>query len=104
MAQVRWSLMGTRDMRDIEEFIARDSSLYAVAFVNRLVEVTRELAQFPRMGRVVPEFKREQLREVVYRTYRIVYVVTDEEVVIIRIVHSARDLRRVLGSEPWELQ
>ncbi len=104
MAQVRWSLMATRDMRDIEEFIARDSSLYAVAFVNRLVEVTRELAQFPRMGRVVPEFKREQLREVIYRTYRIVYVLTDEEVVILRVVHSARDLRRVLGSEPWELQ
>jgi plasmid stabilization system protein ParE len=96
--------MATRDMRDIEEFIARDSSLYAVAFVNRLVEVTRELAQFPRMGRVVPEFKREQLREVIYRTYRIVYVLTDEEVVILRVVHSARDLRRVLGSEPWELQ
>lgn len=37
MAQVRWSLTAASDLQDIENFIARDSVLHAISFVDRIV-------------------------------------------------------------------
>ncbi|HJT21496.1 MAG TPA: type II toxin-antitoxin system RelE/ParE family toxin [Nitrospira sp.] len=43
MAQVRWSVTAGNDLRDIENFIARDSILHAIAFVDRIVESAETL-------------------------------------------------------------
>ena len=53
MAQVRWSLTAEIDLQDIEDFIARDSVLHAVAFVARIVKSADTLLKNPRIGRVV---------------------------------------------------
>jgi plasmid stabilization system protein ParE len=57
----------------------------------------------PRIGRVVPEFGREDLREVLFRGYRIVYLLRGDTVTVPRVVHGARDLAGLAGREPWEL-
>jgi toxin ParE1/3/4 len=74
MAQVRWSLTAGNDLQDIENFIARDSVLHAITFVDRVVESAETLLRSPRIGRIVPEFNRHDLRELIYRDYRIVYL------------------------------
>ena len=74
MAQVRWSLTASADLQDIEDFIARDSVLHAIIFVDRIVESTEMLLETPHIGRVVPEFNRHDLREIIFRGYRIVYL------------------------------
>lgn len=103
MAQVRWSLTAGTDLQEIEGFIARDSVLHAVTFVDRIVESTETLLNNPRIGRVVPEFNRQDLREVLYRGYRIVYLVQNGEVLVLRVVHGARDLVELTRREPWDL-
>jgi len=102
MAQVRWSLTAGNDLQDIEDFIARDSVLHAVAFVDRIVESAETLLKNPRIGRVVPEFNREDLREVIYRSYRIVYLLQDDSIFILRVVHGSRDLAALVRREPWD--
>jgi toxin ParE1/3/4 len=84
----------------IEEYIARDSPLHAVNLVDRLVEATERLETFPLSGRVVPEFERAELREVIFRSYRMVYLLVDDLVTIPRVVHAARDLPRLALDEP----
>ena len=103
MAQVRWSLTAGNDLQDIEDFIARDSVLHAVAFVDRIVESAETLLKNPRIGRVVPEFSREDLREVIFRNYRIVYLLQDERVIVLRVVHGSRDLAALARREPWDI-
>ena len=66
MAQVRWSLTAGNDLQDIEDFIARDSVLHAITFVDRIVESTETLLKTPQIGRIVPEFTRPDLREVIF--------------------------------------
>ena len=100
MAQVHWTSRAELDLRDIEDFIARDSVSYAVLLVDRLIQAVEKLSDFPRMGRVVPEFERDDLRELLYRKYRIVYTVRGEDVTVLRVVHGARDFRRVFPHEP----
>ncbi len=103
MAEVSWSLKAEADLQAIEEYIAKDSDLRAVALVDRLVEAVERLIDSPKIGRIVPEFGREDLREVVCRGYRLVYLVSGDSVTILRVVHGARDLRGMAIREPWDL-
>ena len=100
MAQVRWSLTAGNDLQDIEDFIARDSILHAIMFVDRIVESAETLLKTPHIGRMVPEFNRSDLRELIFRAYRIVYLAQDDDVFILRVVHGARDLPALVRREP----
>lgn len=103
MAQVPWSLAAGTDLQEIEDFIARDSVLHAITFVDRIVESAETLLKDPHIGRVVPEFNRQDIREVIFAGYRIVYLVQNEAVLILRVMHSVRDLLELTRREPWDL-
>ena len=103
MAQVRWSLSAGNDLQDIEDFIARDSVLHAITFVDRVVESTETLLKMPQIGRMVPEFNRPDLRELLFRDYRIVYLLQDDATFILRVVHGSRDLLALVRREPWDI-
>jgi toxin ParE1/3/4 len=45
----------------------------------------RRAARFPRSGRVVPELRREDVREVIQGNYRIVYRVTKVSVEVLTV-------------------
>jgi len=92
------------DLRRIEEFIAKDSPLHAVNFVGRLVESAEKLKATPMLGRIVPEFSRRNLREILVRDYRVVYLLRRGTVTVLRVVHGARDLTKLIQREPWELE
>ena len=47
MAQISWSLTAGNDLQDIEDFIARDSVLHAITFIDRIVESTETILQLP---------------------------------------------------------
>ena len=103
MAQVRWSLTAGNDLQNIEVFIARDSVIHAVTFVDRVVESAESLLKTPQIGRMVPEFNRPDLRELIFRSYRIVYLLQSDEAFILRVVHGSRDLLALIRREPWEI-
>jgi len=71
MAEIGWSVKAAKDLRAIEDYSARDSPLYAVHFVNRLVAAAERLQTHPLRGRVVPEYDRQDLRELIFRSYRL---------------------------------
>ena len=103
MAEIRWSLAAERDIREIEEFIAREAPLRAIAFVDRLVLSTEKLETTPLLGRMVPEFQQPELRELIFHGYRVVYLHQPREVTILRVVHGARDLASLVERELWDL-
>jgi toxin ParE1/3/4 len=103
MAEVRWSLTASQDLQELEDFIGRDSILHAINFIDRVVESAERLQEAPQLGRVVPEFGRDDLRELLFRGHRVVYLVRDEVVTVLRVVHGARDLADLVRQEPWEI-
>jgi toxin ParE1/3/4 len=64
---------------------------------NALIVRAERLAEFPEIGRPVPEFKRPELREIIHRSYRIIYRVrADQPVVeIVRFWHAARGFPQI---------
>ena len=60
-----------RDLRDIVRYISLDSPDRAVVFGQLLVSSAKRLAEFPELGRIVPEFDDPAIREIVVRSYRV---------------------------------
>ena len=104
MAQVRWTLTAVEDLRLLEEWIARDSPLNSVEFTDRLLAFVDSLELHPEVGRIVPEFNRSSIREMIFRGYRVVYSLESGTIHILRVVHGARDLRGMAGREPWSFE
>jgi toxin ParE1/3/4 len=50
------------------------------------------IPQFPKSGRIVPEYDNENLRERIYESYRIVYRLKGEIIEIVAICHGAKPL------------
>ena len=87
-----WSPASRDDLRDIVTFISRDSPARAETFAYRLITETENLQEFPEIGRVVPEYRVPTIREIIVRSYRIVYRVDHERKVVemARVWHAAR--------------
>ncbi len=100
MAQIRFTGQAQDELDAIVEYYERvGATQFAEVFEEKVIEKVRPLERFPRMGRMVPEIRDEAIREVLYRNYRIVYVVDqdDEEVEILTIFHSSQQFG-ALGS------
>ena len=90
--KIIWSLQARDDLREIVTFIAADNPAVAESFGFRLMSKVDVLANFPQIGRVVPEENDENVREIILRPYRIIYQVlpAQQVVAIARIWHGAR--------------
>ena len=90
--KIIWSEQARDDLQTIVLFIAQDNPPVAESFGCRLMSKVDVLAQFPLIGRVVPEENDETIREIIFRSYRIIYKVFAEKqtVAIARVWHGAR--------------
>jgi|JI10StandDraft_1071094.scaffolds.fasta_scaffold376614_2 toxin ParE1/3/4 len=78
MVNVRWTDKAENRLHETYKRIAQDSPFYARQTVLNIVKRTRVLQTMPKIGRVVPEFSREDVREIFHKNYRIVYKLLDE--------------------------
>src|SRR4051812_10067252 len=80
------------DLENIVRFIAKDNPQAAARFGAKLIESVRNLSAFPRLGRVVPEKNDENIRELVFKSYRIFCRVKEDShtIEIARFWHAAR--------------
>lgn len=85
------------DLERIVDYVALDNTVAAERMGNQLLDAALSLTIFPERGRVVPEFGRPLLREIVFRSYRIIYRVnsTDNSLEIIRFWHAARGFPQI---------
>jgi toxin ParE1/3/4 len=55
--KIRWSPRAASNIEDICNYIAKDSEYYAALFAKRINSIVKNIPQFPKSGRVVPEYK-----------------------------------------------
>lgn len=80
------------DLTDIVRYVAQHNSDAAARLGYELITRAENLANFPEIGRIVPEFRQPNLREVICRSYRIIYRVRPDEqfIDIVRYWHATR--------------
>jgi plasmid stabilization system protein ParE len=55
------------------------------------------------MGRLVPEAKRNDVRELIFQNYRIMYLVKTDHIYVVAVIHCSRDLTNKTNN-PWEIE
>jgi toxin ParE1/3/4 len=101
--RIVWSDVAEADPDDLYDYIARDVPYYAEQFVDRLIEAVGVLKDHPRLGRQVPEAdEREDIRELIFQSYRVIYLVEANQVHILTVIHGRRDLGGQ-AAKPWEV-
>jgi len=93
---IRWSPRAALHIEEICTYIERDSVQYATLFPERIIQTVESIPDNPRMGRIVPEYGEENLRERIYQGYRKVYRITESSIEIVAICHGARRIENVI--------
>jgi toxin ParE1/3/4 len=80
------------DLKIIVRFISRENSAATLRLGQLLIEKALSLNSLPLRGRIVPELNNPLIRELVFKSYRIIYQVSDAQqlIAILRFWHAAR--------------
>lgn len=87
-----------QDLEEIGDYIAADSPARAVSFVRGMREHCAKISNSPLAYVARPELG-EGIRTCAHGRYLIVFQPSSEEVLIVRILHGARDLSALFGGE-----
>ncbi|PIP36939.1 MAG: plasmid stabilization protein [Desulfobacterales bacterium CG07_land_8_20_14_0_80_52_14] len=88
--KIRWTHEALLRLFEIEDFISQDSPDRARKFVDQIVEHTKSLSDNPLSGRTVPEISSPDLKELIFRKYRIVYRMNKNNLDILTVFDGHR--------------
>ncbi len=79
-----------RELIQIKWYIAQDSEFYANKTVNEINKRIENLLFFPEIGKVINE--KRNIRQIIYKSYKILYKFDSENIYILHIIHHSRDI------------
>jgi toxin ParE1/3/4 len=88
-----WTKESLLQLQEIEEYISKDNPVVAVEFVDKLISVAETIVEHPGKGRIVPELSIEKIREVLFRNYRIVYLIKKNTIDILTVFEGHQLLK-----------
>jgi len=91
-----WSPEAIEDIEGIAAYIGRDSIWYAKAVAAKIIETAETIPEFPELGRVVPEVGNASIRERFVYSYRVIYRVEPERILVVAVIHGSRLLEPLL--------
>ncbi len=91
---ISFALSAFEDLADIRAwYIDQQAPDVGERLIREIISGVERLADFPESGRVVPEFNIENLREIIFAPFRIVYRCDSNKIKIVRIWRSERLLK-----------
>jgi plasmid stabilization system protein ParE len=91
-----WTTRAELELQQIMNYIAEDDPVAAYDWCERLVRRADAVAQMKMSGRVVPELRREDIREVFVGSYRIIYRVLPGGIEVTTVLEGHMPLARDL--------
>ena len=88
---VKWSVPARNDLKQIHDYIAKDSKYYARKVIQEIIAKTETLTELPEIGRMVPEISDQNVRELIVYSYRLIYEISAAGIEILAIIHGRRD-------------
>ena len=95
MERIVWLTKANNDLIDIYNYISKDSIYYAMKTVNEIINKVEILRIFPYSGRILNDIVNEEYRELIYKSYKIIYKIKISTIYIHRVWHSAREISNI---------
>ncbi len=91
---VVWTAPALADLKDIHDYIAKDSRFYAKKVVQEMREKADQADEFPMTGKMVPEVGDENIREFHLYSYRIIYEIkNNNNKEVLAVAHKRQDFK-----------
>ncbi len=87
--KITWSPLAVDQVRDIASYIALDKPAVAIQWAEKIFDSVGILLEFPESGRIVSEINRKEIRELIQGSYRIIYKIKPNEILVL-VVQSGR--------------
>src|SRR5262245_10132713 len=102
MAKVVWTEIGRLWLQEAIGYVAQGNRKKAARLKAQAFAKTRQLRRNPQIGRIVPEFAVDYIRELLMSPFRILYLYQDNVCSIVAVIHERRNLLSVLRLEDLE--
>lgn len=89
---VTWSQEALDEVARLATRLRETAPTFETRFLERVFEAIERIAQFPESGRIVPELRHRQVREVIIRPCRPRYTIGADRIVIHAVFHGAMSL------------
>lgn len=89
MKKIIYEKMALQNLMKIKNYISMDSIYYASKTFEGIKSKIQTLKLFPQIGRKIPEYNRENMREILFKSYRIQYKFNSDTIYILRIFHHS---------------
>lgn len=90
MMKLTWTETASQDVLSIHAYIAKHSESYADAVYDRIIIRAQNLSDHPRVGSMIPEIERDDIREVFVHSFRLIYQILPDELRVLTVIHGAR--------------
>ena len=90
--RIVWSPLAIDRVVQEGRYIAQDNPAAAETWAKDLFAKVERLAAFPMSGRVVPERRREDTRELIYKSHRVIYRVEPSRLLVLTVRHARQRL------------
>ncbi|MGB1316325.1 MAG: type II toxin-antitoxin system RelE/ParE family toxin [Chitinophagales bacterium] len=93
MVKINWTSQAKYDLKEIFNFIAKDSRKYAHQQISKIRVKVLHLKTQTNLGKINKEFNDDNIREFIVGNYRIIYRIKNKDRIDILLVHhGARNL------------
>ena len=83
--KILWTKEALHRLQEIQEYISKDNYTAATEFVEKLISAAETIVDNTEKGRIVPELSLANIRELLYKNYRIVYLVKKNSVDVLTV-------------------
>ncbi len=90
--KIIWAPLAIDRTVEIAEYIAQDNPGAAGKWIDNLFKKVEILKSAPKIGRIVPEIERQEIRELIFGNYRIIYCLEKTTISILTVRHSKQIL------------
>ncbi len=94
--KLRFSRLSRNDLVSIGEWIAKDNPARAAEYVFEIEDACKRLIDFPLTGERIGRYKKQDVRRKVQGNYLVLYMIRQDIIFIVRVVHGAQDYQRFL--------
>src|SRR5947199_171319 len=90
--KIVWSPMALERVNEIADYIVENSVEAARVWLMDIFGAVDRLKELPESGRSVPEVKRPNIRELIFKNYRVIYRIERKQLAILTVRHSRQRL------------
>ncbi len=86
--KVYWTDRAKHRLKAIHDYISEESPAITDKTVRKIVAKSRQSAEHPHAGRKIPEYQRNDCREILPHPYRVVYRIRSHQIDVLSVMHD----------------